>query len=132
VPTTALAMRPVSMREATITVDVAEDLRSFIPVRYGTKHLQQGIESGRFRVKKNMLRISGFQTFPTARRTIQGGVIHPPCRRHGGLDHGGFEAMLRLRKGFGFDDAWTVREQNRLLAFYSQFHRSTKSEKRSA
>jgi len=27
-----------------------------------------------------------------------------------------FEAMLWLRKGFGFAGAWTVREQNRLLA----------------
>ena len=35
----------------------------------------------------------------TARRTIQG-----------------FEAMLWLRKGFGFAGAWTVCEQNRLLA----------------
>jgi transposase, IS6 family len=43
--------------------------------------------------------IGGFQSFNTARRTIQG-----------------FEAMLWLRKGFGFTSAWTVREQNRLLA----------------
>jgi transposase, IS6 family len=28
----------------------------------------------------------------------------------------GFEAMLWLRMGFGFAVAWTVREQNRLLA----------------
>jgi hypothetical protein len=41
----------------------------------------------------------GFRSFSTARRTIQG-----------------FEAMLWLRKGFGFAGAWTVREQNRLLA----------------
>jgi transposase, IS6 family len=27
----------------------------------------------------------------------------------------GFEAMLWLRKGFGFAGAWTVREQNQLL-----------------
>jgi transposase, IS6 family len=44
-------------------------------------------------------RIGGFQSFATARRTIQG-----------------FEAMLWLRKGFGFAGAWTVCEQNRLLA----------------
>jgi transposase, IS6 family len=68
------------------------------PVHYVTKHLQQGIESDHFRVKKNMPRIGGFQSFGTARRTIQG-----------------FEAMLWLRKGFGFAGAWTVREQNRLL-----------------
>lgn len=45
-----------------------------------------------------MPRIGGFQSFYTARRTIRG-----------------FEAMLWLRKGFGFASAWTVREQNRLL-----------------
>ena len=28
----------------------------------------------------------------------------------------GFEVMLWLRKGFGFAGAWTVCEQNRLLA----------------
>ena len=69
------------------------------PVHYVSKHLQQGIESNHFRVKKNMPRVGGFQSFLTARRTIQG-----------------FEAMLWLRKGFGFAGAWTVREQNRLLA----------------
>ena len=46
-----------------------------------------------------MPRVGGFQSFPTARRTIQG-----------------FEAMLWLRKGFGFAGPWTVREQNHLLA----------------
>ena len=46
-----------------------------------------------------MLRIGGSQAFGTARRTIQG-----------------FEAMLWLRTGFGLVGAWTVREQNRLLA----------------
>ena len=69
------------------------------PLHYVTKHLQQGIESDHFRLKKNMPRIGGFQSFNTARRTIQG-----------------FEAMLWLRKGFGFAGAWTVREQNHLLA----------------
>ena len=39
------------------------------------------------------------RSFHTARRTIQG-----------------FEAMLWLRKGFGFAGAWTVCEQNRLLS----------------
>ncbi|POR40914.1 IS6 family transposase [Methylobacterium sp. V23] len=70
-----------------------------MPLHYVTKHLQQGIESDHFRVKKNMPRIGGFHSFTTTRRTIQG-----------------FEAMLWLRKGFGFAGAWTVREQNRLLA----------------
>jgi IS6 family transposase len=69
------------------------------PVHYASKHLQQGIESDHFRVKKNMPWIGGFQSFHTARRTLQG-----------------FEAMLWLRKGFGFAGAWTVCEQNRLLA----------------
>jgi len=69
------------------------------PLHYMTKHLQQGIESDHFRVKKNMPRIGGLQSFATARRTIQG-----------------FKAMLWLRKGFGFAGVWTVREQNRLLA----------------
>jgi transposase, IS6 family len=69
------------------------------PLHYVTKHLQQGIESDHFRLKKNMARTGGFRSFHTARRTIQG-----------------FEAMLWLRKGFGFAGAWTVCEQNRLLA----------------
>jgi hypothetical protein len=43
--------------------------------------------------------VGSFQSFSTARRTIQG-----------------FEAMLWLRKGFGFASAWTICEQNRLLA----------------
>ena len=64
-----------------------------------TKHLQQGIESDHFRVKQPMPRVGCFQAFHTARRTIQG-----------------FEAMLWLRKGFGFAGAWTVCEQNQLLA----------------
>ncbi|TXN81099.1 IS6 family transposase [Methylobacterium sp. WL8] len=69
------------------------------PTHYVTKHLQQGIESDHFRVKRSMPRVGGFRSFNTARRTIQG-----------------FEAMLWLRKGFGFVGAWTVREQNQLLA----------------
>ncbi len=68
------------------------------PTHYVTKHLQQGIESDHFRVKRAMPRVGGFRSFATARRTI--------C---------GFEAMLWLRKGFGFAGTWTVREQNRLL-----------------
>ncbi|EBN9265391.1 DDE-type integrase/transposase/recombinase, partial [Salmonella enterica subsp. enterica serovar Infantis] len=60
---------------------------------------QQGIESDHFRVKKNMPKIGGFQSFNTARRTIAG-----------------FEAMLWLRKGFGFSGGWTVNDQNDLLA----------------
>lgn len=55
------------------------------PVRYITKHLQQGIESDHFRLKKNMPKIGGFQSFQTTRRTVAG-----------------FEAILWLRKGFGF------------------------------
>lgn len=43
-------------------------------------------------------KIGGFQSFKTARRTIAG-----------------FEAMLWLRKGFGFSGEWTVNDQNDLL-----------------
>ena len=81
------------------------------PVHYVTKHLQQGIESDHFRVKRPMPRVGCFQAFHTARRTIQG-----------------FEAMLWLRKGFGFAGAWTVREQNRLLALCFGLPRLTKCE----
>jgi transposase-like protein len=69
------------------------------PVHRVAKHLQQGIESYHFPVKKNMPKIGGFRSFHTARRTIKG-----------------FEAMLWPRKGFGFLGDWTVREQNALLA----------------
>jgi len=68
------------------------------PVHYVAKHLQRGIESDHFRVKKNMPKIGDFQTFNTARRTIAG-----------------FEAMLWLRKGFGFSGGWSVNDQNDLL-----------------
>jgi transposase, IS6 family len=64
-----------------------------------SKHLQQGIESDHFHVKKNMPKIGGFQSFATAKRTIAG-----------------FEAMLWLKKGFGFAGDWSVRRQNELLA----------------
>jgi len=64
-----------------------------------SKHLQQGIESDHFHVKKNMPKVGGFRTFATAKRTIAG-----------------FEAMLWLKKGFGFAGDWTVRRQNELLA----------------
>lgn len=46
-----------------------------------------------------MPKIGGFQSFKTARRTIAG-----------------FEAMLWLRKGFGFSGNWNVNDQNDLLA----------------
>jgi transposase, IS6 family len=68
-------------------------------VHYVTKHLQQGIESDHFRVKKNMPKVGGFRSFNSARKSIAG-----------------FEAMLRLKKGFGFTGQWSVREQNDLLA----------------
>ena len=82
-----------------ITATRKAGLLARTPVHYVTKHLQQGIESDHFRVKRPMPRVGCFQAFHTARRTIQG-----------------FEATLWLRKGFGFAGAWTVREQNRLLA----------------
>jgi transposase-like protein len=42
------------------------------PVHYVTKHLQHGVEGDHFRVKKNMPRIGGFQSFNSARRTFAG------------------------------------------------------------
>jgi len=83
---------------AAIADSCKEGLLPRAPIHYVTKHLQQGIESDHFRVKRPMPRVGCFQAFHTARRTIQG-----------------FEAMLWLRKGFGFSGAWTVREQNQLL-----------------
>src|SRR4051794_8618436 len=68
-------------------------------LHYVSKHLQQGIESDHFRVKRPMPRVGGFQSFHTARRTIRG-----------------FEAMLWLRKGFAFAGVWTVCEQNQMLS----------------
>ena len=63
-----------------------------------SKHLEQAIESDHSRLKKNMSKIGGFQSFKTARRTIAE-----------------FEAMLWLRKGFGFAGRWNVNDQNDLL-----------------
>ncbi|MCJ2137333.1 IS6 family transposase [Methylobacterium sp. J-026] len=77
----------------------SEGLLPSTPIHYVTKHLPQGIESDHFRVKRAMPRVGGFRSFHTARRTI--------C---------GFEAMLWLCRGFGFAGAWTVREQNQMLA----------------
>ena len=57
-----------------------------------SKHLQQGIESDHFHVDKNMPKNGGFQSFASAKRTIPG-----------------FEAMLWLKKGFGFAGEGTVR-----------------------
>jgi len=42
------------------------------PVHYITNHLQQGIESDHFRVRRNMPDIGGFQSFDTEWRTIAG------------------------------------------------------------
>ncbi len=78
---------------------IKEGLLRNNPTHRVTKILQQGIESDHFRVKQNMPKAGCFQSFNTARQTIKG-----------------FEAMLWLRKGFGFACEWTVREQNRLLA----------------
>lgn len=84
---------------STIKTAVDDGLLHPEPIHNVTKHLQQGIESDHFRVKKNMPKIGGFQFFSTARRTIAG-----------------FEAMLWLRKGFGFSGGWSVNDQNDLLA----------------
>jgi transposase-like protein len=76
-----------------------EGLLPRAPTRYVTEHLQQRTESDHFRVKRAMPWVGDFLSFHTARRTISGS-----------------EAMLWLRKGFGFAGAWTDREQNLLLA----------------
>ena len=65
---------------------------------YITKHLQQGIESD----------TSG------SRGPCRGSVAFNPCTARRTIR--GFEAMLWLRKGFSFPDAWRVCEQNRLLS----------------
>ena len=41
----------------------SDSLLPHAPLHYVTKHLQQGIESDHFRVKKNMPRIGGFRSF---------------------------------------------------------------------
>ncbi|PLW77108.1 IS6 family transposase [Cohaesibacter celericrescens] len=84
---------------STIKTAVDDGLLRPNPVHYVTKHLQQRIESDHFRVKKNMSKVGGFQSFNTARRTIAG-----------------FEAMLWLKKGFDFPGTWTVNKQNDLIA----------------
>ena len=61
------------------------------PVHHVIEHLQHGIESDHFWLKKTTPRIGGFRSFNTARRSIQG-----------------FEAMLWMRKGFGFAGPWTT------------------------
>ena len=84
----------------TAIVDAAEaGLMPGKPMHRVSKHLQQGLESDHFHVKKNMPKIGGFQSFASAKRTIAG-----------------FEALLWLKKGFGFAGDWTVRTQNKLLA----------------
>src|SRR5215213_5225113 len=55
------------------------------------------------------------------KRSLPGQEAHAADRRLSILSHGttndqGFEAILWRRKGFGFAGAWTVCEQNRLLA----------------
>jgi len=69
------------------------------PTHDVTMHLQQGIEGEHFRVKRPMPRVGEFRSLHTARRTILR-----------------FEAMLWLRKSFGFTGAWIMRELNQLLA----------------
>jgi len=59
-------------RPTAITAVRKDGLLPQDPLHYVTKHLQQGIDSDHFRVKRAMPRIGGFQSFGTARRTIQG------------------------------------------------------------
>lgn len=57
---------------STIKAAIDDGLLHPKPVHYATKHLQKGIESDHFRVKKNMPKIGGFRSFKKARRTIAG------------------------------------------------------------
>ncbi|WOJ91840.1 IS6 family transposase (plasmid) [Methylocapsa polymorpha] len=88
-----------SVYPATISDAVDAGLIPPNPLHRVSKHFQQGIESDHFRVKENMPKVGGFQSFRTARKTIAG-----------------FEAMLWLKKGFDFAGEWTVRKQNKLLS----------------
>ena len=63
-----------------------------------SKHLQQGIESDHYRLKRNMHRKGVFQSLKTARKTISG-----------------YEPMLWLRKSMGFIKKWDVRKQDHLI-----------------
>ncbi|HCL65993.1 MAG TPA: hypothetical protein DIC56_14360 [Rhizobium sp.] len=65
------------------------------PAHYVAKHLQQGIESDHFQVKKARPKIDGFRSFNTTRRTLAG-----------------FEVMPWLKKGFGISGGWTVNDQD--------------------
>ena len=71
-----------SVYPTAISDSVKAGLMPSNPTHRVSKHLQQGIESDHFHVKKNMPKIGGFRSLPTARRTIAG-----------------FEAMLWLKKG---------------------------------
>ena len=84
-----------------------EDLLPCMPLHYVTKHLQQGIESDHFRVK----RVGGFRWFHMAWRAIQG-----------------FEAMLWLRKGFGFAARGPYASRTNCSGSASHFRRLTKPE----
>ncbi len=83
------------------------------PVHYVTKHLQQGIESDHFRLKKNMPRVGGFQSFNTARRSIRG-----------------FEAMLWLRKGSALLAPGPFTSRTDCSGSASDFRRLTKRKSR--
>ena len=73
------------------------------------ERLKRQSKGDHFRVKRPMPRVGGFQAFHTARRTIPG-----------------FEALLWLRKGFGFSGPWTVREQTTCSRPASDFSGLTK------
>ena len=88
-----------SVYPSAISDSVKARLMPSNPTHRVSKHLQQGIESDHFHVKKNMPKVGGFQSFSTAKKTTAG-----------------FEAMLWLKKGFDFAGEWTVRRQNELLA----------------
>ena len=88
-----------SVYPAAIKDGVAQGLLDADVTHRVSKHLQQVIESDHFRLKQMMPKVGCLRSFTTARRTIAG-----------------FEALLWLRKGFGFAGDWSVRRQNELIA----------------
>jgi hypothetical protein len=75
----------------------------------------KGNESDHFWVKQMTPKVGGLHSFATARRTISG-----------------FEAMLWLRKGFGFAGDWTVAVRMSCLRSASDFKTLTKRENQPA
>jgi len=69
------------------------------PTHRVSKYLQQGIESDHFHVKKNMPKIGGFQSFPTAKERSPGSrqsLVEERLRLCRGMDRSQTERSTRL------------------------------------